>query len=228
MIPHPKLTWRERQSDSPFIESVWTAAAPIKTQRTVIADPCICLALVKNGDTSQVILTGPKTKPWHASLEGGYVCTSIRLKPGVFVKGFLTKNLTDNSLAFPADSEGRFWFRGAHLQFPHFNDVEAFVDQLQRLGYLGYETPPNDPIKSGDVLSARSHARQVQRATGLSPYQLYQLRRMHQALRLLKQGVPAVDVASELAFVDQPHLIRASRQFLGHTPKQLLDLPQAP
>lgn len=228
MIPHPKLLWRERQSGSPFIESVWTATTPVRTQRTVIADPCICLALVKSGNASRVILAGPKTKPWRITLEGGYVCTTIRLKPGVFVREFLTKTLTDNSLTFPADPEGRFWFRGTRLQFPHFDDVEALVDQLQHLGHLSYKMPPDDSIQAGSTLSARSHARRIQSTTGLSPYQLYQLQRMHQALRLLKQGVPAVDVASELAFVDQPHLIRASRQFLGHTPKQLLDLPQTP
>lgn len=228
MIPQPKLTWQERQSDSPLIESIWTTTALVKTQRTVIADPCVCLALVKTGGVTQVVLSGPKTKPWHVVLTAGYSCTSIRLKPGVFIKGFLAKTLTNNSFAFPADAQGRFWFRGAHLQFPPFTKGEALVEQLLSLGHIGYKTPIDSPRQAADHLSVRGHARHMQRVTGLSPYQLYQLQRAHQALRLLKQGMPAVDVASELSFVDQSHLIRASRQFLGHTPKKLLNLPQTP
>jgi AraC-like DNA-binding protein len=40
--------------------------------------------------------------------------------------------------------------------------------------------------------------------------------------------MPASAVASELGFVDQAHLNRAAKQFLGHTPKELLRLPQTP
>ncbi len=196
--------------------------------RTVIADPCISIALVRNNGSVRVVLAGPKTRPYHTLLPSGYACTTIRLKPGVFLKSFPTQKLIDNSFTLPVDSESRFWIEGTHLQFPDFEHVELLIGQLHDLECLGYEMPSGSHAQTTDHLSLRTHARRVRRSTGLSPYKLYQLRRMHQVLRLLKRGVSAAEVASELAFVDQSHLIRASRQFLGHTPKQLASLPQTP
>lgn len=224
---HPAtLTWQERQSASPIVESVWTCSAPTAISRAVIADPCISITLVKDSGGTRVVLSGPKTKPFHASLPAGYVSTGIRLKTGVFLKNLPTQNLTDKSLVLPADSESRFWLEGTRLQFPDFEHVESLINQLHSLGYLDYEMPRD--AHATDHLSPRTHSRQIHRITGLSPYQLYQLKRMHRALHLLKQGMPAVEVASELAFVDQSHLIHASKKFFGYTPKQLFNLPQIP
>lgn len=219
----PGLLWRERQSDSPLVESVWSASALASMSRTVIADPCISIALIETEATMQVVVMGPKTQPYSAALAPGYVCTTIRLKPGVFFKGLSTQLLTNTSLTFPANQASRFWFEGIHLQFPSFDQAERLVDELYKKDRLEYEDPNNNRM-----LSFRTYSRHLQRVTGLSPYQLFQLTRMHKALRLLKQGTSAVDVAAELAFVDQSHLIRASKRFLGHTPKHFPSLPQVP
>lgn len=226
---HPaKLMWQERQSASPLIESVWTCSAPTLVSRAVIADPCISIALVRDSDGTRVILTGPKTKPFHALLPAGYISINIRLKTGVFLKNLPTQELTDKSFVLSTDPKSRFWLEGTRLQFPDFDHAESLVDQLHGMGYLNYEAPGDVHAQTTDHLSPRTHSRQVRRITGLSPYQLYQLRRMHQALCLLKQGMPAIKVASELAFVDQSHLIHASKKFFGYTPKQLFNLPQTP
>ena len=216
------LLWQERQSDSSLVESVWKSSALANMSRTVIADPCISIALIETGTTMQVVVMGPKTQPYSVELAPGYVCTTIRLKPGVFFKGLSTQRLANTSLIFPANRVSQFWFKGKHLQFPSFDKAELLVDELYRQGCLEYEDPSNQK------LSFRTYSRRTQRTTGLSPYQLYQLTRMHKALRLLKQGISAADVAAELAFVDQSHLIRASKRFLGHTPKHFPSLPQVP
>ena len=215
--------WRERQSNSRFVESVWESCAPVATSRTVIADPCSSLALVKNNDAMRVVLAGPKTKPHDIQVPAGSRYTTIRFKPGVSFKGVSLHELTDASLLFMADAKARFQFEGAYLQFPHFDKIEQFVDALYEQGYLEFKDP-EDATRA----SPRTYSRYIQRVTGLSPHQLYQLQRMHEALRLLKQGVSAVDVAAELAFVDQSHLTRSSKRFLGHTPKHSSQLPQTP
>ena len=81
---------------------------------------------------------------------------------------------------------------------------------------------------AGQGMSSKSYSRFVKRNTGLSPYKLHQLQRMSEALRLLRQGMPAATVATELGFTDQAHLTRAAKQFLGHTPKELLQWPYKP
>ena len=224
----PTLIWRERQSDSPFIESVWTSKALADVSRTVIADPCISIACIKTNKGTQVVVTGPSTKPYSTLLSRGYTCTTIRFKPGVFLKGMPAGQLTNSSATLPVAGKSGFRLGKKRLSFPHFDHAEKLVGKLQRAGYIRYAPPARIGPEAVGRLSDRTRFRQTRRATGLSPYQLYQLQRMHQAVRLIKQGVPAAKVAMELAFVDQSHLIRASKQFLGHTPRQLSGLPQLP
>lgn len=131
--------------------------------------------------------------------------------------------LVDESITIPADAEASFWFEGTHVRFPDFDHAEQLVENLYAADCLGFESPLS--VYAG---SRRTSARHTRRFTGLSPYKLYQLQRMHRALRLLKEGASAVDVAAELAFADQAHLTHASRRFLGYTPRQLGRLPQNP
>lgn len=228
MVHMFELIWQERQSNSPLVESVWSSHAPVVTSRMAIADPCISLMFVINSDGAGVVLMGPKTRPCSVSLPAGYSSLSIRLKPGVFLEGLPTQELTDRSLILPVDAKAQFLLNGVRLQFPDFNNAELLIEQLSDRGHLGYE-PPNDvgAWKAGNE-SSRTYARKLRRITGLSPYQFHQLQRMHKALGLLKRGMTAVEVASELAFVDQSHLTHASKRFFGHTPGQLPSLPQMP
>jgi hypothetical protein len=222
-----ELTWRERTSELEMIASVWTCNVLEETTRSVLADPCISIDLVQEGGSSRVVLSGPGTEPCKELLASGYRCTAIRLRPGVVLRGFSAKNFINESLTLPTDADARFWLEGSRLQFPGYDTAEQLISQLQALGYVHYENSnEEDPRSQG--MSSRSYARLTKKTTGLSPYKLHQLQRIHQAIRLLKQGAPAATVAVELDFVDQAHLTRAVKQFSGYTPKELRDLPQNP
>lgn len=157
----------------------------------------------------------------------GYTWTGIRLQPGVQLKGFPAQQFIGSFRAMPADANRRFQFEGVQLQFPGFTSAEQLIKRLQNLGFIsGKVLNSKEQPKQG--LSSKSYSRLVKRTTGLSPYKLRQLQRIHEALQLLQQGVPATTVAADLGFVDQAHLTRAAKQFLGHTPRELLNLPQKP
>jgi methylphosphotriester-DNA--protein-cysteine methyltransferase len=127
----------------------------------------------------------------------------------------------------PADSNGRFQFEGTLLQFPDFNNAEQLIEQMHDLGYISGKVINSQEFpKQG--MSSKSYYRFIKRSTGLSPYKLHQLQRMAEAFHLLRQGVPPATVAAELGFADQAHLHRAVKQFLGHTPKELLRWPHKP
>lgn len=223
----PALIWRERTSELESIASLWTGKAVEITPRTVLADPCISVILVKSETRAEIIIRGPETKPRTEILLPGYTWIGIRLRPGLQLKSFPVQQLTDSFRTLPASVNGQFRFEGTWLQFPSFKDAERLIKQMDDLGYLsgrvlhGQESP-----KQG--MSSKSYSRFVKRNTGLSPYKLHQLQRMAEAFRLLRQGMPAATVASELGFADQAHLARAAKQFLGHTPKELLRWPQKP
>lgn len=221
------LSWRERSSELEPIASVWTGRASEITSRTVLADPCISIILVKSKTNAEVILRGPETKPRSEILIPGHTWTGIRLQPGVQLKNFPTQQFTNKFRALPADTNGRFQLAGTLLQFPSFNNAEQLVKQMYDLGCMsGKALNAQELPKQG--MSPKSYSRFVKRNTGLSPYKLHQLQRMAEAFRLLRQGVPAATVASELGFADQAHLARAAKQFLGHTPRELLQWPHRP
>jgi AraC-like DNA-binding protein len=221
-----KFLWLERASKSEFVVSVWVCSTPVVTTRPVLADPCISITFISGGVYRQVILRGPETKPRGELLVPGFTRTTIRLRPGVLLRGFPAQKFINKSLLLPVDATGQFWFEGARLQIHDFDNAERLIDQLYNLGYLSHGVSSDANSQVAKVLSARSYARLIKRTTGLSPYQLYQLERIHQALKLLKEGMPATRVAAELNFVDQSHLTHAAKQFLGYTPKQLLSVPQ--
>jgi hypothetical protein len=219
--------WRERTSELESIASVWTGTASEITPRTVLADPCISIILVKSNDSAEVIIRGPETKPRSEILLPGYTWTGIRLQPGVQLKNFPTQHFTDSFRMLPADSNGRFQFEGTLLQFPDFNNAEQLIEQMHDLGYISGKVFNSQEFpKQG--MSSKSYYRFIKRSTGLSPYKLHQLQRMAEAFHLLRQGVSPATVAAELGFADQAHLHRAVKQFLGHTPKELLRWPHKP
>lgn len=56
--------------------------------------------------------------------------------------------------------------------------------------------------------------------TGLPPHAYLNLIRVHQAKRLLKRGIPVVQVALDVGFFDQTHLTKRFKRVFGITPKQ--------
>ena len=55
-------------------------------------------------------------------------------------------------------------------------------------------------------------------ATGQSQKHIQQFERAQCAAELLHQGMPLVDVAQATGYFDQPHMTRALKRFIGHTP----------
>jgi hypothetical protein len=145
----------------------------------------------------------------------------------VRLQNFPAEKFVDSSITLPADNSARFQFEGTQLQFPGFDTAELLIEQMYTSDLLGGEALATQEFPKQGI-SAKSYSRLVKRSTGLSPYKLHQLQRVYEALHLLKQGISATTVAADLGFVDQAHLNRATKQFLGHTPKELLRLSQEP
>jgi hypothetical protein len=222
-----ELIWKHRASELDLIASVWSCNASEITPRTVLADPCISIIFVKRNNSAKVVLRGPETKPRNEHYMPGDTWLGVRLRPGVRLKNFPTEQYIDCSRALPAGSDGRFLFEGTLLEFPDFDNAEQLIEQMRDLGYInGKALDSHEFPKQG--MSPKTYSRFIKRSTGLSPYKLQQLQRIAEVFRLLQQGMPPATIASELGFADQAHLHRAAKQFLGHTPKELLRWPRKP
>jgi AraC-like DNA-binding protein len=71
-------------------------------------------------------------------------------------------------------------------------------------------------------LSLRSVQRRIRRTTGLTHAVIRQIERAHQAVALLEAGAKILDVVERFDYADQPHLTRALRRFIGHTPARIV------
>lgn len=220
-------TWRERPPRLDLVASVWTCRPTEITPRTVLADPCMSIILVRSKDRAKIVLRGPETKPRNEHYMPDTTWIGIRLHPGVRLRNFHARQYINCSRSLPADDSGRFYYEGVSLRFPEFDDAEVLVEQMRDLGLI-YGTALSDQDSIRQEMSPKTYARFIKQNTGLSPYKLHQLQRMSQVFRLLQEGTPPATIASELGFADQAHLHRAVKQFFGHTPKELLKWPLKP
>lgn len=76
------------------------------------------------------------------------------------------------------------------------------------------------------TIASRTVRHRFLRATGLTQIHIWQMKRAQQAVALLQQGVSIVDTAYEVGYYDQPHLTRSLKQWIGHTPAQIIRLSQ--
>lgn len=65
--------------------------------------------------------------------------------------------------------------------------------------------------------------RVFKKQTGFSPHAYLEQIRVNRAKELLKSGLPIVDTAYELGFVDQSHLTKTFKKFAGTTPGQYIE-----
>lgn len=222
-----KTMWRERPSGSDLVASVWMCRPTEITPRTVLADPCTSIILVKSNERTKVVLRGPETKPRNEHYMPGTTWIGIRLYPGIKLKNFPAQQYLDCSRPIKADGDGRFLFEGTPFNFPEFNNAEKLIEQMRDLGYVSGNAIDVQGV-SKDEMSTKSYSRYIKQNTGLSPYKLHQLHRMAKVFKLIQDGVSLTTIATEEGFADQAHLHRAVRQYLGHTPKELLRWPQKP
>lgn len=219
--------WRDRPSELELVASVWTCSPSKITPRTVLADPCTSIILVRSSERAKIVLRGPETKPRNEHYMPNTTWIGIRLHPGVKLKNFPVQQYINCSRSLPADSNDRFRFQGTLLQFPGFDNAEVLIERMCDLGLItGNPLSDQDSIKQ--EMTPKTYARFIKQNTGLSPYKLHQLQRMSKAFKLLQEGVSPAMVASELGFADQAHFHRAAKQFFGHTPKELLRWPLKP
>jgi transcriptional regulator GlxA family with amidase domain len=71
-------------------------------------------------------------------------------------------------------------------------------------------------------MSPRTVRHRFLQATGQTQNHIRQYERAIKAASLLRHGVSILDTVFETGYFDQPHLTRSLKQFVGHTPAQIL------
>ena len=216
------LSFEARVSDSPYIESV-TRGWTLGQGRTIRpAEIHWHMVFVKHPGGVRPLVVGPLTSSGIASWGEGAEILWIKFKLGMFLPHLPTKKYLDSEQALPDASSDRFWWRGAALQLPTFENVEAFVNRL-----VHEEDLVHDPVVTAVQrdqpigMSPRTVRHRFLQATGQTQSHIRQYERAIKAASLLRHGVSIADTVFEAGYFDQPHLTRSLKQFVGYTPAQL-------
>ncbi len=219
------LTFEERPSESPYIETIWRSASERAGAFISMADDRSGLVLTRFRGRTEMTVRGPEARATLAHGHAGAVFLGIRFKAGVYLRDLPPRLLLDRrDVNLPAAASGSFWLGSSAWQYPSYENADTFVARLVRGGLLTGDPAIAEILQGHPVqMSSRTAERRFLQASGLTRGSLDQIERARFATWLLKQGVPILDVVTRAGYYDQPHLTRALRRFIGLTPAQIAD-----
>lgn len=219
------LIFEERQSDSPYVETVTQGYTAVSGSTIRPAESHWHMVFVKVNGRTHSLAVGPWTTSGVASWGEGAEILWVQFSLGTFMPHRPTRKLLNAEMNLPSACHNAFWLHSSTWQLPNFDNVETFVNWLVREELLVSDSVVNTVLqdRKPDV-SSRTVRHRFLQATGLSHNYIRQMKRAQEATALLEQGVPILDVVYELGYYDQPHLTRSLKQFIGYTPGQVASI----
>jgi AraC-like DNA-binding protein len=214
--------YEERASDSPFLERItrgWTEGSGSVIRP---AESHWHMVLVNYQGKSQLIVTGALPTAGVVSYIEGAEILWMKFKLGAFLPDLPARMLLNREMPLPEAACQSFWLGGSTWQFPTYENVETFIHRLARAEALA-----RDPVVSvvlqdqPQEVASRTVRHRFLRATGLSHSHIRQVERAQRAAALLAQGASIPDTMFAAGYFDQPHLTRALKRWVGHTPAQI-------
>lgn len=207
-----------RESDSPWIASVWTCSTEQVRWMTSVASETWGLIFWEQDGVPHVEVTGPETGTATAPVPAGATFVGVQMAVGTALRMVPTGRLLDGGISLPEVTRRGFVLDGWRWETPGVDDVEALVERLVRAGVVVRDPVVDDVLRGGrPALSSRSVERRFRAATGFSPGRVQQIARARAAAVALMRGEETADVAWRLGYYDEPHLARALRRFVGRT-----------
>lgn len=209
---------------SRLLDRIWSAACDGRTDFGSIAKVNPMIAFARIGGVTTVHLRGPETRATTATCPSGAEFFGAELRLGAYLPRFSPAriaNLRDGLL--PTSPDGRILIDDRAWEMPTPQNLDVFVDRLERAGLLVFDPLVEELRHAGTVRNVPERTAQSRfvRAVGLSRRKLLVIERARHAAGLLRAGVSIADVVRDAGYYDQPHLSRALRQLIGQTPAEL-------
>src|SRR5512138_579357 len=210
---------KQRSSDSLYVETVTHGWTMSESSTIRPSESNWHMVFVKKHGRTHSLVVGPLTTAGVASWGEGAEVLWVKFKLGVFMPHLPFRDFLDSEKSLPDAASKSFWLKSSAWQLPDFENADAFVNKLARDEILVLD-PIVDAASRDQLLDipSRTMRHHFLRATGLTQSRIRQMKRAQQATALLQQGVPIVDTVHEVGYFDQPHLNRALKHFIGHTP----------
>ncbi|MFE5285059.1 helix-turn-helix domain-containing protein [Nocardia sp. NPDC056611] len=217
----------QRLSDSPYVERVYlagSAAGTVAGRMRSVANSNWELVVWRDRGETHVSVRGPETGPTVLELGPGTGETlGIIFRHGAFLAPMPVPALVDTAVSSSHTTSRSFVLQGEEWEIPAYDNAEVFADRLVRAGLLVRDPLVTDVLRgeTTTLVTPRSVQRRVAAATGLTQGAIRQIERARQAVLLLQQGIPAIEVVQRTGYHDQPHLARSMTRFIGRTASQL-------
>jgi hypothetical protein len=212
-----------RESDSPFVESVmrgWTLSAG-STIRP--AESHWHMVLVKVNDKVMPLVVGSLPESGVAKWGAGAEILWIKFKLGTFIPQLPAKALVAKETLLPDASSKSFWLHGTSWELPNFENADTFVNRLVKDEVLVHDPVVTSALQGHPQnVAPRTVRHRFLQATGITQARIQQIERAQQAAALLRHGKSILDTVYELGYYDQPHLTKSLKQWVGHTPAQIV------
>lgn len=217
------IVYEERQSDSPYIETVTHGYTVCDGSTIRPAEFHWHMVFVRHHGGMRPLAVGPWSKAGTVSWLEGAEILWIRFTPGTFLSHLPVRKLLDKETLLPEAAGASFWLNGSAWQMPDYDNVETFVARLAREDGLVRDPVVDAALKDQPQdISPRTMRHHFLHSTGLTRSHIRQVERAQRAAALLRQGVSILDTVHEAGYFDQPHLTRSLKAFIGKTPAQLL------
>ena len=218
-----KFDFDLRESDSPFVESIWRTNSVQADSFTSTAEVKWEMVLMRHQGRNAFVVRGPETKASPAPFPADAEWLGITFKLGTYIPILpLTDRVDGRNVELPESANNTFWLDGKDWEFPTFENADTFIRRLEREGLLAHD-PVVGAVMQGEqpAYSPRALQYRFVRATGLSQKVIQQIERAKQAVSMLRQGVSISDATFQAGYFDQSHLTNALRRFIGQTPTQI-------
>ncbi|MGP3926143.1 helix-turn-helix domain-containing protein [Streptomyces sp. 8N616] len=217
-----ELRFETRQSDSPWVGTVWTCTSEQVTAMTSVAGVRWGLVFWEQDGQAYAGITGPETRTGTAPVPEGAAFTGIEFAVGTSLRAVPTPTLVDSGVELPDTTRRTFRLDGARWETPSPDDAEALVERLVRAGIVVRDPLVAEVLRGHrPAVSGRTVERRFRAATRLTRGAVRRIERARAAAELLAASHPAADVVAKLDYFDEPHLARALRSYVGRTARQL-------
>ena len=219
------VIYKERSSDSPFVETIMHGRTVSDGSQIRPSEVHWHMVFARHHGRVYPVFVGPWTTAGIASWAEGAENLWIKFSLGTFMPHLPPRDFLDVETALPGAASNSFWLKGSAWQFPDFENVETFIDRLLREDVRVHD-PVVEAVLQGhpQAMASRTVRHRFLHATGLTQLHIYQAERAQRAAAPLQQGVPILDTVYEIGYFDQPHMTRALKQFLSHTPGQIVQM----
>jgi AraC-like DNA-binding protein len=211
-----------RSSSHLWIDTVWQTVCLSDGIYKATPDGSwdLILSVAPDGQAS-VFLSGQATEPVEVPYLEGEHSVVISFAAHVYLKQDKEVR-TGANLRFLTVRGDHFILDDVLLPLPTFLNAEQLVDQMTE----------NNLLQSDDVVakaftskpkaaSKRSVQQHFKQTTGITQKDFQLIRRAQDAVRRLKAGEHAAEVAADLGYTDQPHMIKSIKKIMGHLPSNL-------